>query len=92
MNLLEGYLEKSVRASPIIEKASSDLRPKGGVFICGNLPMRMKRSMNQRTMEVTTFAFIATFVMIAAVGLGLLIFNFSDSQDLLAQWLRSLTM
>jgi len=54
--------------------------------------MRMERSMNQRTMEVTTFASIATLVVIAAVGLGLLIFYFSDSQDLLAQWLRSLTM
>ncbi len=54
--------------------------------------MRMKLSMNQRTMEVKTFAFIATLVMIAAVGLGLLIFHFSDSQDLLAQWLRSLSM
>jgi len=54
--------------------------------------MRMKRSMNQRTKEVTTFAFIATLVLITAVGLGLLIFYFSDTEDLLAQWLRSITM
>ncbi len=54
--------------------------------------MRMKRSMNQRTMEVTTFASIAMLVVIAAVGLGLLIFHFSYSQDWLAQWLRSITM
>ncbi len=57
-----------------------------------DLPMRMNRSMTQRTMEGTTFAIIATLVVIVAVGLGLLIFHFSDSQDLLAQWLRSLTM
>ncbi len=48
--------------------------------------------MNQQTKEITNFAFIATLVVIAAVGLGLLIYYFSDSQDLLAQWLRSLTM
>ena len=42
--------------------------------------MRMKRSMNQRTKEVTTFAFIATLVMIAAVGLGLIIFHFTDKR------------
>jgi len=62
------------------------------LFICGNLPMRTKRSMNQRTKEVITFAFIATLVMIVAVGLGLIIFHFTDTQDLLAQWLRSITM
>jgi hypothetical protein len=54
--------------------------------------MRMKRSMIQQTEEVTTFTFIATLVMIAAVGLGLLIFHFRDSQDWLAQWLQSLSM
>jgi len=54
--------------------------------------MRMKRSMNQRTKEITTFVFIAALIMIAAVGLGLLIFHFSDTKDLLAQWLRNLTM
>ncbi len=54
--------------------------------------MRMKRSMNQRTKEVSTFAFIATLVMIAAVGLGLIIFHFTYTQELLAQWLRSITM
>ncbi len=48
--------------------------------------------MNQQTKEITNFAFKATLVVIAAVGLGLLIFYFIDSQDLLAQWLRSLTM
>ena len=61
------------------------------LFICGNLPMRMERSMNQRTKEVTTFGFIATLIMIAAVGLGLLIFHFSDTKDLLAQWLQDHT-
>jgi hypothetical protein len=61
-------------------------------FYFEDLPMRMKRSMTQRTMEGTTFAIIATLVVIVAVGLGLLMFHFSDSQDLLAQWLRSLTM
>ncbi len=54
--------------------------------------MRMERSMNQQTKEVTTFVFIATLIMIAAVGLGLLIIRFSNTGDLLAQWLRSLTM
>ncbi len=54
--------------------------------------MGIERRMNQQTKEITKFAFIATLVVIAAVGLGLLIFHFSDSQDLLAQWLRSLTM
>ncbi len=53
--------------------------------------MRMERSMNQRTKEVTTFGFIATLIMIAAVGLGLLIFHFSDTKDLLAQWLQDHT-
>jgi hypothetical protein len=54
--------------------------------------MRMERSMNQQTKEVTTFAFIAAFVMIASVELGLQIFHFSDSQDWLTQWLQSLSM
>ncbi len=30
MNLLEGHLEESVRASPIIDKASSEVRPTEG--------------------------------------------------------------
>jgi len=54
--------------------------------------MRMERRMNQQSKEITNFAFKATLVVIAALGLGLLIFYFSDSQDLLAQWLRSITM
>ncbi len=57
-----------------------------------SIPMGMERRMNQQTKDITNFAFKATLVVIAAVGLGLLIFYFIDSQDLLAQWLRSLTM
>ncbi len=61
-------------------------------FYLWELPMRMKRSMSQRTKGVTTFAFKATLVMIAAVGLGLIIFHFTYTQELLAQWLRGITM
>jgi len=57
-----------------------------------SIPMGMERRRNQQTKEITNFAFKSALVVIAAVGLGLLIFYFSDSQDLLAQWLRSLTM
>ncbi len=37
-------------------------------------------------------SFIAALVMIASIGLGLLIFHFSNSQDWLTQWLQSLSM
>jgi len=57
-----------------------------------SIPMGMERRMNQQTKEITNFAFKATLVVIAAVGLALLIFYFSDSQDLLAQWMQSLSM
>jgi len=54
--------------------------------------MGMEWRMNQQTKDNTNFAFKATLVVIAAIGLALLIFYFSDSQDLLAQWLQSITM
>ncbi len=57
-----------------------------------SIPVGMERRMNQQTKKITNFAFIATLVVIASVGFGLLIFHFSYSQDWLAQWLRGITM